>query len=82
MLINEIIDIDIHYIPGNLYKPGHYHYDLRFLFQHNTLAKLQLNKLEATKLKWFELHSVKDSFFFSFTRLMQKMAFFENDITW
>lgn len=47
-------DIDPHYIPANPKKDedGHYHHDIRYLFEYTGTGKIAFNTDEATGLKW------------------------------
>lgn len=51
---SQIFDIDVHFIPGNITEPFHYHYDVRFLLKTVNNDSFTINS-EAKELKWFEL---------------------------
>ena len=50
-------DIDSHYIPTNPKKQedGHYHHDLRYLFEYTGDGNIVFNTDESTGLKWVKL---------------------------
>ncbi len=55
-------DIDSHYIPANPKKQedGHYHHDLRYLFEYTGDGNIIFNTDESTGLKWVKLHELAD----------------------
>jgi 8-oxo-dGTP pyrophosphatase MutT (NUDIX family) len=53
----EIFDLDRHWIPPRKSDPGHYHYDLRFLFEANPSEPLAISS-ESKDLAWVELNTV------------------------
>ena len=62
-LAADIVDIDIHAIPASAREPEHWHYDLRYVFQADRHAALQLSH-ESRQLRWValdELESVTDA---------------------
>jgi 8-oxo-dGTP pyrophosphatase MutT (NUDIX family) len=50
----SIFDLDIHWIPARKNEPGHWHYDVRFLFLANAGEPLTVSS-ESNDLKWFDL---------------------------
>ncbi len=53
----EIFDLDRHWIPPRKTDPGHYHYDLRFVFEADPDEPLALSD-ESKDLAWVELTRV------------------------
>ena len=53
----EIFDLDRHWIPPRKTDPGHYHYDLRFVFEADPRAPLVISS-ESKDLAWLELGRV------------------------
>jgi 8-oxo-dGTP pyrophosphatase MutT (NUDIX family) len=53
----EIFDLDRHWIPEQKTDPGHYHYDLRFLFEADPREPLMISN-ESKDLAWVELERV------------------------
>jgi 8-oxo-dGTP pyrophosphatase MutT (NUDIX family) len=53
----EIFDVDRHWIPARKTEPGHYHYDLRFLFEADPAEPLAISS-ESKDLAWVELDRV------------------------
>lgn len=53
----EIYDVDRHWIPERAREPGHYHYDLRFLFEADPQELLTVSS-ESKELAWVELDRV------------------------
>ncbi len=53
----EIFDLDRHWIPPRKSDPGHYHYDLRFLFEADPAEPLLISS-ESKDLAWVELAAV------------------------
>ncbi len=55
-------DIDSHYIPANPKKQedGHYHHDLRYLFEYTGDGNIIFNTDESTGLKWVKLADLID----------------------
>jgi 8-oxo-dGTP pyrophosphatase MutT (NUDIX family) len=53
----EIFDLDRHWIPPRKTDPGHYHYDLRFVFEADPDEPLALSG-ESKDLAWVELTRV------------------------
>lgn len=53
----EIFDLDRHWIPPRRTDPGHYHYDLRFLFEADPRATLVVTH-ESKDLAWVEVDQV------------------------
>jgi len=57
---NEMIfDIDIHTIPARKGEPEHLHYDIRFLFEADRHAPLQLSN-ESHALAWIALDNISE----------------------
>lgn len=54
----DIFDVDVHEIPENIHKqePVHYHYDIRYLLQANTLSFSVSSESKA--LKWFPIENI------------------------
>ena len=57
MVSGEIFDLDRHWIPARKNEPGHYHYDLRFLFEADPTATIVVSH-ESKDLAWIELARV------------------------
>lgn len=53
-----IFDVDRHWIPPRKSDPGHYHYDLRFLFEADPGEPLIRAHAESKDLAWVELPRV------------------------
>jgi 8-oxo-dGTP pyrophosphatase MutT (NUDIX family) len=53
----EIFDVDRHWIPARKSEPGHFHYDLRFLFEADPQERLAISS-ESKDLAWVELARV------------------------
>ena len=53
----EIFDLDRHWIPPRKADPGHYHYDLRFLFEADPRGPLAISS-ESKDLAWVDLARV------------------------
>lgn len=53
----EIFDLDRHWIPPRKADPGHYHYDLRFLFEADPAEPLAVSS-ESKALEWVDLAEV------------------------
>lgn len=53
----EIFDLDRHWIPPRRADPGHYHYDLRFLFEADPQAPLVITH-ESKDLAWVDVERV------------------------
>jgi 8-oxo-dGTP pyrophosphatase MutT (NUDIX family) len=53
----EIFDVDRHWIPPRKSDPGHYHYDLRFLFEADPADALKMSN-ESKDLAWVEMERV------------------------
>jgi 8-oxo-dGTP pyrophosphatase MutT (NUDIX family) len=56
-LSHQIFDIDIHLVPDN--ESGHYHYDVRFIFEADRSAPLIISN-ESHDLSWVELSKIQD----------------------
>lgn len=53
----EIFDVDRHWIPARKSETGHFHYDLRFLFEADPQERLAISS-ESKDLAWVELARV------------------------
>jgi 8-oxo-dGTP pyrophosphatase MutT (NUDIX family) len=53
----EIFDVDRHWIPPRKSDPGHYHYDVRFLFEADPAEPLAITS-ESKALAWVQLERV------------------------
>jgi len=53
----EVFDVDRHWIPARGAEPGHYHFDVRFLFEADPAAPLAASN-ESKELAWVELAEV------------------------
>lgn len=53
----ELFDVDRHWIPPRGAEPGHFHHDLRFLFEADPAAPLRVTS-ESKALAWVELDAV------------------------
>lgn len=51
----KIYDVDIHWIPENQQVPGHYHYDIRYLFRVTKPADFVVSD-ESLELAWVPLN--------------------------
>ncbi|PWJ58209.1 8-oxo-dGTP pyrophosphatase MutT (NUDIX family) [Dyadobacter jejuensis] len=74
----QILDVDVHTIPGNAKDPEHLHYDIRFLFTADPATPLTVNE-ESRALKWIpldEVASFNDSE--SILRLVRKTKVLQN----
>jgi 8-oxo-dGTP pyrophosphatase MutT (NUDIX family) len=52
-----IFDVDRHWIPGRRGEPGHWHYDVRFLFEADPSLALTITN-ESRALSWVEVAAV------------------------
>jgi 8-oxo-dGTP pyrophosphatase MutT (NUDIX family) len=57
MVQAEIFDLDRHWIPPRKTDPGHYHYDLRFVFEADPRVPLAISS-ESKDLAWVDLGRV------------------------
>ncbi|HMD62050.1 MAG TPA: NUDIX hydrolase, partial [Opitutaceae bacterium] len=53
----RLFDVDRHWIPESAGAPGHWHYDLRFMFEAEPSAPLTATD-ESRELSWFEVAAV------------------------
>ena len=53
----EIFDLDRHWIPARKTDPGHYHYDLRFMFEADPRGPIAISS-ESKDLAWVEVARV------------------------
>jgi 8-oxo-dGTP pyrophosphatase MutT (NUDIX family) len=68
----HIFDIDVHRIPARSGPAGHYHYDIRFIFEADPAAPLILSR-ESKELAWIALASITEpNFDWSIRRMVQK----------
>jgi 8-oxo-dGTP pyrophosphatase MutT (NUDIX family) len=58
-LTQGIFDIDIHLIPTTTEEPGHYHYDVRFIFEADPGDKLIVSH-ESKALAWVSFDRIND----------------------
>lgn len=54
---DQIFDVDVHFIPANSKDPGHYHYDIRFLFEADPADDLVIN-MESKDVRWVPVSEV------------------------
>jgi len=54
---SAIFDVDRHWIPPRKSDPGHYHYDLRFMFEADPAAALAISR-ESKDLAWVAIDQV------------------------
>jgi 8-oxo-dGTP pyrophosphatase MutT (NUDIX family) len=54
---SRIFDVDRHWIPGRGGEPGHWHYDVRFLFEADPSLALSISD-ESKALAWVEVAEV------------------------
>jgi len=54
----DVFDVDRHWIPPRKKDPGHYHYDLRFLFEADPAEPLVVSS-ESKELAWVDLAQVR-----------------------
>jgi len=57
LLMEDIFDVDVHFIPANDKTPGHYHYDVRYVFQADPEETLIISE-ESKALEWVDLDQV------------------------
>jgi len=71
-----IFDIDVHGIPARPGTAGHYHYDIRFIFEADPAAPLVVSH-ESKELAWVDLASIAEpDFDGSMHRMARKTAQF------
>ncbi len=71
-----IFDIDVHGIPARSGTAGHYHYDIRFIFEADPAAPLVVSH-ESKELAWVDLASIAEpDFDWSMHRMARKTAQF------
>lgn len=56
---DHIFDVDVHEIPETPKVPAHLHYDLRFLFEADRVAKLTITA-ESKSLRWIALDEITE----------------------
>jgi 8-oxo-dGTP pyrophosphatase MutT (NUDIX family) len=72
----RIFDIDVHGIPARSGLPGHYHYDIRFIFEADPTAPLVVSN-ESKDLAWMALAAITAlDFDWSIRRMARKTAYF------
>ena len=74
LLSRDIFDVDIHFIPATSSEAGHYHYDIRFIFQADPQERLVVSA-ESKALAWVpldQLHQYEVDA--SLTRMVRKMG--------
>jgi 8-oxo-dGTP pyrophosphatase MutT (NUDIX family) len=72
----QIFDIDVHGIPARPGTAGHYHYDIRFIFEADPAKPLVISQ-ESKELGWVALTSLTEpDFGWSIRRMVQKTTFF------
>jgi 8-oxo-dGTP pyrophosphatase MutT (NUDIX family) len=75
----EIFDIDVHPIPARPGAAGHYHYDIRFIFEADPAAPLVVSS-ESKELAWVTLASIREpDFDESMRRMARKTAHFPRE---
>ena len=75
-LSTRIFDIDVHPIAARAGAPGHYHYDIRFIFEADPAAPLVVSR-ESKELAWIELVDITEpDFDWSIRRMARKTARF------
>ena len=75
-LSSAIFDIDVHRISARPGAAGHYHYDVRFIFEANPAEPLVISQ-ESKELTWVALTSLTEpDFDWSIRRMVQKTTFF------
>lgn len=72
----RIFDIDVHGIPARPGAAGHYHYDIRFIFEADPAAALVVSR-ESKDLAWVDLATITEpDFDESMRRMARKTAHF------
>lgn len=72
----EIFDIDVHAIPARPGAAGHYHYDIRFIFEADPAAPLVVSE-ESKELAWVALVAITEpDFDWSIRRMAWKTTHF------
>jgi 8-oxo-dGTP pyrophosphatase MutT (NUDIX family) len=75
-LSSAIFDIDVHGIPARPGAAGHYHYDIRFIFEADPAAPLIVSH-ESKELAWVVLTAITEpNFDWSIRRMARKTAYF------
>ncbi len=54
---NQVLDLDIHYIPNTDKEPAHWHYDVRFILKTEFSNNFTRNH-ESNDMKWVEFENV------------------------
>lgn len=57
VVAGEVFDLDRHWIPARKTDPGHYHYDLRFMFEADPAEPLVISN-ESKDLAWVDVSRV------------------------
>ena len=55
LLVDRIIDVDVHDIPASPREPAHRHFDLRFLAATRSPSEIVIDPAESLALRWFGL---------------------------
>lgn len=55
LLVDRIIDLDVHDIPASSKEPAHRHFDLRYLIGTDSPWKIAMDARESHALGWFAL---------------------------
>jgi 8-oxo-dGTP pyrophosphatase MutT (NUDIX family) len=55
LLKDEILDVDVHYIPAGKGEPPHLHYDVRYALATATPGDIHRDAAESVDLRWFTL---------------------------
>lgn len=58
-LSERIFDVDVHAIPERPDEPGHFHYDIRFMFQADRHATLTVTS-ESKDLAWVPIERIRE----------------------
>lgn len=71
---HEIYDVDVHLIPERKGQEAHYHYDIRFLFEADDTAELEISD-ESHDVSWIEIKDIeKYTKARSVLRMVEKMT--------
>lgn len=57
LMLGDVFDVDRHWIPDHRAVPGHYHYDVRYLFQADPREALRVSA-ESKAVAWVELSAL------------------------
>lgn len=50
----SIFDVDVHWIPKRKEVPGHWHFDIRYLFQTRESSETLIQNEESNRISWIE----------------------------